>query len=679
MLFHEIQIANLFSYRGKITFDLGGHQSDRPIVIINGRNGFGKTSFLNSVKLLFIGPAEELRNEIQAGRKLSPKSYMLGNGTEWKGVFNWRAHTKQGKPQYFVQCLWQEEAGMVTARREWSPDADDFSPVGHLTIHANFLDDPLEGEKAQNFLDKRLPSSYLPYFFFDGEKIQTLAESNREQVQKQMESILNIAPIETLIEYLDKVKKSWAKEGSMGEEQRKFNELQRNLEKLGDDLDGLAERRKARQEELEELDESREELDRRMHALRGFQAQEDEVRLQEESQRVQEDLARSRQEVVDLFAPEAPLVVNSPLMEKLLNRLEQKDQEVQSIKDFLDYLRKHLPVEVFDRPVPHSLRLRDDQKEFYRNERLCKVLEKINLHEKAGEDNNTLAMTPERQYALRRLLIQLLDSNPLHMHGARLQDVSRLARRKVELEQELNGIGTAIQTDREHFLKMQEEKKNVERQRDNVNQALGGIIKEIHEKEKALEQTRSNIKDQEEKISQAGKGQSRMTTAASLMALFQEYKQRLRDNRREALEQAINRHFKTLMTSHDMVHRIQVNEDFGCNFLDREETVLGMANLSAGMKQLAAIALLWALKEVSGRSVPVIVDTPLARIDRKNQENLLRDYFPHAAEQVIVLPTDSELDLEKYQLLARYVYKEFTLINPHGDQTSVEQRPMYPV
>ncbi|MBF0585108.1 MAG: DNA sulfur modification protein DndD, partial [Magnetococcales bacterium] len=139
-----------------------------------------------------------------------------------------------------------------------------------------------------------------------------------------------------------------------------------------------------------------------------------------------------------------------------------------------------------------------------------------------------------------------------------------------------------------------------------------------------------------------------------------------------------NTHFKTLMTSHDMIRTIHVDDHFGLHYLDAAEQAIGGGNLSAGMKQLAAISLLWALKSVSGKSVPVIVDTPLARIDRQNQENLLQSYFPQVAEQVIILPTDSELDREKYRLLAPYIYREYTLENPHGDCTEVKSKPMYP-
>ncbi len=86
-----------------------------------------------------------------------------------------------------------------------------------------------------------------------------------------------------------------------------------------------------------------------------------------------------------------------------------------------------------------------------------------------------------------------------------------------------------------------------------------------------------------------------------------------------------------------------------------------MGSLSAGMKQLAATSLLWALKTCSGRPMPIIVNTPMARIDKGNQENLLRCYYPTVSEQVILLPTDSEMDERKYNMLKPYIYQEVIL------------------
>jgi DNA sulfur modification protein DndD len=92
---------------------------------------------------------------------------------------------------------------------------------------------------------------------------------------------------------------------------------------------------------------------------------------------------------------------------------------------------------------------------------------------------------------------------------------------------------------------------------------------------------------------------------------------------------------------------------------------------------LIATSLLWALKAVSAKTVPLVIDTPLGRIDRDHQDNLLKYYYPHVGEQVIILPTDSELDERKYSLLKPYICQEFQLRNQDGESTAHDEKSMY--
>ena len=133
----------------------------------------------------------------------------------------------------------------------------------------------------------------------------------------------------------------------------------------------------------------------------------------------------------------------------------------------------------------------------------------------------------------------------------------------------------------------------------------------------------------------------------------------------------MNEHFKVLMDSNSLIQNIVFDEDYKINYLDSDAKTVGMGNISAGMKQLAAQSFLWALKDVAGMPCPVVIDTPLARIDAGHQKLLITKFYPAAAEQVIVLPTDSELDAAKYALLKPFIAGEFCLSNPKGDSTVV--------
>ena len=87
--------------------------------------------------------------------------------------------------------------------------------------------------------------------------------------------------------------------------------------------------------------------------------------------------------------------------------------------------------------------------------------------------------------------------------------------------------------------------------------------------------------------------------------------------------------------------------------------MIGLEDLSAGERQLLAISILWSLSEVSKINVPVVIDTPLGRLDSKHREQLITKYFPQAGSQTIILSTDEEIIGKYYKSLKPYIGNEY--------------------
>ena len=83
--------------------------------------------------------------------------------------------------------------------------------------------------------------------------------------------------------------------------------------------------------------------------------------------------------------------------------------------------------------------------------------------------------------------------------------------------------------------------------------------------------------------------------------------------------------------------------------------------LSAGERQLLAIALLWGLARVSGRALPTVIDTPLGRLDSSHRANLIERYFPSASHQVILLSTDEEINRTYHRMLEPQIGRSYLL------------------
>ena len=103
--------------------------------------------------------------------------------------------------------------------------------------------------------------------------------------------------------------------------------------------------------------------------------------------------------------------------------------------------------------------------------------------------------------------------------------------------------------------------------------------------------------------------------------------------------------FNHLAHKGNLVAAVRIDpESFMATLVDHDGRDLPKAALSAGEKQVYAIAMLWALARTSGRSLPMIIDTPLARLDSAHRANLIDRYFPAASHQVVLLSTDTEVD-----------------------------------
>ena len=86
------------------------------------------------------------------------------------------------------------------------------------------------------------------------------------------------------------------------------------------------------------------------------------------------------------------------------------------------------------------------------------------------------------------------------------------------------------------------------------------------------------------------------------------------------------------------------------------------------------ISILWALAICSKKKLPVIIDTPLSRLDSLHRTALIQTYFPNAGEQTIILSTDSEIDNTYYQLMKENVGDEFTLnYDENTKSTSIQK------
>ena len=142
--------------------------------------------------------------------------------------------------------------------------------------------------------------------------------------------------------------------------------------------------------------------------------------------------------------------------------------------------------------------------------------------------------------------------------------------------------------------------------------------------------------------------------------ILAEYKLQITKRSIKSFEVVIAQKFKYLLRKDSLISSISIDDkNFSIEAINSKDQKIPLNDLSAGERQLLAISILWALSEISKSNVPVIIDTPLGRLDSKHRKQLITKYFPEAGAQTVILSTDEEIIGEYHQSLKPYIGQEY--------------------
>jgi len=110
----------------------------------------------------------------------------------------------------------------------------------------------------------------------------------------------------------------------------------------------------------------------------------------------------------------------------------------------------------------------------------------------------------------------------------------------------------------------------------------------------------------------------------------------------------------------DQVEKITILDDGTTKILGKTGKEITF-DRSAGENQIFATALIAGLAKVSGVKAPMVVDTPLGRLDSKHRANILKFWTGDKNRQVILLSQDEEIDFHFYKSIESSVGKTYLL------------------
>jgi len=216
------------------------------------------------------------------------------------------------------------------------------------------------------------------------------------------------------------------------------------------------------------------------------------------------------------------------------------------------------------------------------------------------------------------------------------------------------------------------------------HQTLGGLTQQqqrieetLHQLERRREEIERRLRVAREDEAARQKLAERIDRTVDVQLVLDDFAARLVRLRVSQLAEALTRNFNRLCRKERLLRRVDIDpRDFSVSLVGADGETFPQSALSAGERQIYAIALLWALRQVSGRPLPALIDAPLGRMDSDHRQNLVEHYFPHASHQVILSSTDTEVDAEFYAALQGRISRAYHLEYEQA-QNATRVRPGY--
>ena len=639
MILDEIVLHDFGVYGGRQSITLTPTSPGKPIILFGGLNGGGKTTLLDALQLCFFGNVAQC-----AGRSdLAYPEYLRRS-----------VHHGAINPEASVEVAFRHrvdgEIQHWRLSRSWSSGDN---------IHERFQvyrNDELDKAAAEQWaaqVEDFIPARIAPLFLFDGEKVEGYADLNEAPalIRTAIQNLLGLDIVERLGSDLHSLERRRKSALAAPAEAAALTELRDTIEGLVVDRGRHVRERAAAANDLDRLKRSIDALEQR-YERDGGALYEDRGRLEAElavSERGQEAVRRSLREHA---AGALPLGLVGDLLAEVAAQAAREAHATRSAQtaEAIDSEFKML----LDHPALAALPER--------------TRSKIALHmatrtEFLGKEANTpkhLHMEDASRSALDTLLAEGLN------------DTRRQARELLDQDTQLKG-GIRHARSLLSAVPSQAAVAELLAQREAAREAL---------RLAEFEQTRrdTEIARLDRELEKARDRETRLLEASAREQFEHEDVSRLliHSNKvRSTLERfrgaVIARHvarierfvldsFRQLVRKPTLVTELRIDPvTFALDLRGSGHKQITAERLSAGERQLLAIAILWGLARASGRPLPMVIDTPLGRLDAEHRSRLVNRYFPHASHQVILLSTDEEITRAHYKALRPAIGRDYRL------------------
>jgi len=647
MILERVTLRDFCLFRGEQTFDLTPlpaprNAGTRGIILFGGVNGAGKTTLLDAIQLALYGP--RARCSKRAG--LAYDEFLR------KSIHHGVSESEGAGVSLSFRYASGGEEHVYEVRRSWSGQGGKLREELHVLRDG--LADRWHSEHWNQLVEDFFPLEVSQLFFFDAEKIRSLAEdeTSSQVLGTAVKSLLGLDIAERLISDAGVLETKLVKELAAARPREDRADLEKEVEQLRVELDGLRTKRGELENIRRRTEAEEQRLDEEFKAAGGkhWEARGDRKRRQD---KLKKEVEECETRLVSLSATELPLC----LLDDLLERTERQDEqerlaaEVEVVQQILAERDDHLLALLTEVKAPPA------------------ILQTVKKHLSRDRQSRT---STAREIVPRLSLSADARSLLLHLRGQKLADLRReaetLLERRVQLDREIKDVDRvlSITPEDEGIGEFLNRLRATNKRLTTLNADAKQLDRLIAERKTVWEDRRARLQAISERAAKeefAHDDRQRMTRiAVKTRLVMKDFLKQATERKIDRLSDLITESFRYLLRKQTMVERVHIDPaTFAITLYNESGHALSKERLSEGEKQIFAISVLWGLSRASAHPLPAIIDTPMARLDAAHRRHLVERYFPHASHQVLILSTDTEVDRQYYQALQPHIARAYHL------------------
>lgn len=656
----EITVNNFGVFRGQNSFNFSPvlNQDDmhRPLVAIIGQNGVGKSTLFEALDLVLHGSLS-LSGRVS---KHNYQSYLLSRLHRTNGV-SASTISDSGYVKIRFEYVQSGKTLNVEIKRHWERSGSKVSEK--LTILCNGQPPDIDQTDYQAWINDLLPPGVSMLCFFDAEQLDSFArpEQPDKLVSDALHKLLGLDLVDKLQADLERYTLLH------GGTAKSIEKLRKQVLKCQAEIEELDEQLAQFEIHANELDVEATQLETKLMAQESRLASEGSSYaarrplLHERLARIQLETKKVFTQIEELSGELLPFCVALELCLKLERRLKKEArQNVQQrseslLQERLLNFSSVLQQEKFWKELDLAKTLSKKSRKLL-IERLLIELQNIATAEPGTKTTIIHNLTAPERERMRGWIQQALHFVPdqIKKLSAELRALQK-EQRKTETELRRVPDDDALSPLYAEAMHLQRSLQEVQKRQATLSGRMAGLHSQREEKERQRQRTA-------EELWKAQDSEKRLALAQRSKVALSAYKEALARQRIVALEEKFRDSFNRICHKDHLLCAVRIDSDtFRIELHGANGETLSVTDLSAGERQLYALSLLWALRQVSGRQLPLAIDTPLARLDDTHRQRLVHDYFPAVSDQVLLFATDVELDAEMLTEVKPYLARLYEL------------------